>query len=292
MLPGESSPSLDAILVRACLDIAQNALGFSLAFDSQSSDLSYSPPANGPSTNSLTPYRTFKYSLYMRESSAISRKYYMIDMYSKSHFSISIAICALLFLLLFIMKLKGLWRYVSPNAIMAIYTVIVSNGAGITASASVAFKFMLLVFSLINMIEWTAIGAFLTVEQVMRPVRKPFKSLHELIELGTIDLCVQPESLIFRYILDTERDAGVKDVLNRGECPNELRSTQDKADKFCEMRDRIAFVDGNNFATRYYSSGRSYFACKIVKVVTNIHSYPVALRYRPGFPFREDFNRL
>lgn len=294
IFPDRGPPTLDLSVAKAFLTIAQHILGFNYTLDNTlpNPDLSFVPPSQGPSAYTLAPYRTFKYSIYMRDSGAISRKFYMFGIFSRSYLLVGLLIVTTLFALAIVMKWFGLLHNKTSDAFMSIFNVLVSNGTVNPTKASTPFKIVLLVFALTNMITWTALGSFLTAEQVMRPHRKPFKSLPDLIQLGTVQLCARPRSAIYRYIRETERHPHVGDTLNGNECPGTFRSRQYYADLICGIRDRIAFVDGNNFATEFYSTERSHFPCKIVQVVASIHSFPMGFVYRPGFPLKEDFNRL
>lgn len=294
IFPDRGPPTLDLSVAKAFLTIAQHILGFNYTLNNTlpNPDLSFVPPSQGPSAYTLAPYRTFKYSIYMRDSGAISRKFYMFGIFSRSYLLVGLLIVTALFALAIVMKWFGLLHNKTSDAFMSIFNVLVSNGEVNPTKASTPFKIVLLVFALTNMITWTALGSFLTAEQVMRPHRKPFKSLPDLIQLGTVQLCARPRSAIYRYIRETERHPHVGDTLNGNECPGTFRSRQYYADLICGIRDRIAFVDGNNFATEFYSTERSHFPCKIVQVVASIHSFPMGFVYRPGFPLKEDFNRL
>lgn len=101
------------------------------------------------------------------------------------------------------------------------------------------------------MITWTALGAFLSAEQVLRPERKPFSNLRSLIELGTIQLCVDPKSMIYEYILETEKHPNLRMILNGGNCPVDSLTIKQYIQELCRTRDRVAFVEGHNFATEY-----------------------------------------
>lgn len=169
--------------------------------------------------------------------------------------------------------------------------IFASNGTA-TGSDFVSLKLIHLTYSMLNMITGIALGAFLSTEQVMRPVRKPFKSLSELIDLGSIPLCVHPMSDAYDYIRQTEHHPNLKLILNSAKCPKEFLARNKFVAEICQSRDRIAFVDKYNFASEYNLIELSQFPCTIVQIVENIYSFPLAITYRPGFPFKEDLNRL
>lgn len=287
--------SVDVSLASAFIKTAQIFLGFNLLVDfrNHEADLSYVTHISEPKPYSLAPYRTLKYAIYMRDSGTISRKFYLLGACSKSYLLAQLALIGLLNLgAIGITKWTSFRRNILWDTFMLIYNIFVSNGEVDSSSASISLRIELLVFSLSNMVIWTAVVSFLAAEQVTRLTKPPFTNLHELVQLGTIPICAQPESTIFQYILETVKHRNVESILNGDLCPKAFHEKQHFADTICHVRDRIAFVDENNFATEFNSWKRSHFPCKIVQVVANIYSFPVAFTHRPGFPFREDFNRM
>lgn len=214
-----------------------------------------------------------------------------MSIFSRYYWIATICLFLLVMILVIIIKFASPERSNLTAMIQSNLNVFAANGTA-TGSDFASFKLILLTYSMLNLISTIALVAFLSTEQVMRPVRKPFKSLSELIDLGSIPLCVNPKSPTYDFIRQTEHHPNLKTILNSAKCPKEFLSRNQFAAEICQTRDRIAFVDKYNFASEYNLKELSQFPCTIVQIVENIYSFPLAITYRPGFLFKEDLNRL
>lgn len=272
---------------------AKKFFGFHTIYEDKDRDgeLYYSKPSIEQAWYSLVQYRTSKYSIYIRDSGAISRKLYILGIFSRNYWIATICLFLLVMILANTIKFASPERSNLTTMVQSNLNFFTANGTA-TGSNFVSFKLILLSYSVLNLICSIALVAFLSTEQVMRPVRKPFKSLSELIDLGSIPLCINPKSDAYDYIRQTEHHPNLNIILNSARCPKEFHSRNQFAAEICQSRDRIAFVDKYNFASEYNLIELSQFPCAIVQIVENIYSFPLAITYRPGFPFKEDFNRL
>lgn len=254
------SDMVDVLMMASFIGLAQNCLGFRTAINKFEGepDLLYYISSFEQRVNALVPYRTFRYSIYMRDSGTISRNSYTVGIFSLSYMIATVGSILLLFFVGAIKKrIKFRFHNLSAES-LSIFNALVSNGDIVSSTAGYSFRMIFLSSSVLGMITWTALGAFLSAEQVLRPGRKPFTNLRSLVELGTIQLCVDPESMICKYILETEDHSNLNTILNGKNCPAGSPTTKDFVRELCQSRDRVAFVAGYNFATEFNLVGKWY----------------------------------
>ncbi|XP_038106994.1 uncharacterized protein LOC119766489 [Culex quinquefasciatus] len=237
----------------------------------------------------LFPYRTVKYSIYVRTPEKRFRMFACFYTFSPTLWVVLISSLSLIAVLtLLIHSMPFSYRPVQET-LQSLYNLCANNGSTDGSFRSNSSKIIFIVCSTLVLIIWISFSTFLIAELAVTPPYRFHGEVRQFLKGRKLkSICVEPNTAVHARLFNT-----VQPLVNADPCPVGWPHWLTLLNRVCNSKaSRVAFVETSSFPLEYQMFRQTSLPCKLSVIMDNVFQIPKAIMVRRGYPYKEDIGKI